>query len=367
MAGILHPYLMGAGQGLLAPPTPAAPMAQQSGGLLSMFMPEVGQNKFYQGFDRNRDTLTNAFFGMVGQDGPRGAARGFAQGAQYGRESDRVLAEQRRKEAEAQRTKNSTIEWLTKSRPDLAEAVAAGMPIGEAFNQAFAQQKSTATDDMREYEFARQQGYEGTFRDFMTEMKKAGSTQVTQIAGQSNTFRDTVDKKSAEMFSGLMDSGYQAQRSKVQIERLAGLLEQVPTGGGAAMRQIAGNFGIATEGLDEIQAAQAIINQLVPQQRPPGSGPMSDADLELFKQSLPRIVNQPGGNQIIIETMMGIAEYTEMQGRIAQAVVNGEISTQEGTRLLNQLPNPLERIKTGSTQPATSPDEYARRYGLEPR
>lgn len=35
------------------------------------------------------------------------------------------------------------------------------------------------TDDMREYEFAKGQGYEGTFQQFMTDMKKAGATNVT--------------------------------------------------------------------------------------------------------------------------------------------------------------------------------------------
>lgn len=34
----------------------------------------------------------------------------------------------------------------------------------------------TPTDDMREYEFAKQQGFEGTFTDFMTAMRKAGAS-----------------------------------------------------------------------------------------------------------------------------------------------------------------------------------------------
>lgn len=130
MAGILHPFLMGGGQGLLAPPTPAAPMAQQSGGLLSMFMPEVGQNKFYQGFDRNRDALTNAFFGMVGQDGPRGAARGFAQGAAAGNQADQVRRAKMEEQQKARDQVNKTVGWLTNKfglSPEDAQA-AAGNP-----------------------------------------------------------------------------------------------------------------------------------------------------------------------------------------------------------------------------------------------
>jgi len=44
------------------------------------------------------------------------------------------------------------------------------------------QAKDTRTDDIREYEFARSQGYDGTFQQFMTDMKKAGaSTQTVNV------------------------------------------------------------------------------------------------------------------------------------------------------------------------------------------
>ena len=48
---------------------------------------------------------------------------------------------------------------------------------------------------------------------------------------------------------------------------------------------------------------RAILSQLVPGQRAPGSGTMSDADLALYRNSLPQISNKPGGNAIIIATM----------------------------------------------------------------
>lgn len=40
------------------------------------------------------------------------------------------------------------------------------------------QMRNPTTDDVREYQFARQQGYEGSFTDFMKEMRQAGATQV---------------------------------------------------------------------------------------------------------------------------------------------------------------------------------------------
>ena len=100
-------------------------------------------------------------------------------------------------------------------------------------------------------------------------------------------------------------------------------------------------FGLDTEGLSEIQAAQAVISSLVPEQRPPGSGPMSDADLIEFKASLPRIINQPGGNELILNTLRGIARYDIEAGEIAAAVASREITQAEARKRLSELENPL--------------------------
>jgi len=87
---------------------------------------------------------------------------------------------------------------------------------------------------------------------------------------------------------------------------------------------------------------------LVPQQRPPGSGTMSDADLDLFKKSLPRIINQPGGNRAIIDYLKGINEYLIKEGEIASEVLNKKITPAEGDARLMSLQNPLELFKNSA-------------------
>jgi flagellar protein FlgJ len=109
----------------------------------------------------------------------------------------------------------------------------------------------------------------------------------------------------------------------------------------------AGEWGIPTEGLDELQTAQAIISALVPEQRQPGSGPMSDADLALFKQSLPRIIGQPEGNKLIIDTMRGIAEYDAEGARIVQKLRNEEMTRAEAFEALMNRKNPLADLGKG--------------------
>jgi flagellar protein FlgJ len=174
---------------------------------------------------------------------------------------------------------------------------------------------------------------------------------VIQNAGQTDEFYGNLDKKSGDSFAAIYDAGVNAQSKIAQIDRMERLLSSAPQGATGALTQIAGNFGINIEGLSEVQAATALINQLVPQQRQPGSGPMSDADLALFKQSLPRIINQPDGNRIIMNTMRGIAQYEQQQGQIAAHVMNREMSPADGRKALMELQNPLAFLNDVNAPP----------------
>jgi hypothetical protein len=179
-----------------------------------------------------------------------------------------------------------------------------------------------------------------TLEQFAAMKKPPGVTVNT--GEKASPFEKKAQEAQATVFSDIQKSGIEAQRSSRDVQRLGNILDKVGTGGAAAFKQAAGNLGIKTEGLDEIQAAQAIINKLVPQQRPPGSGTMSDADLALYKESLPRIINQPGANKRIVESMKQINQYLVKEGEIASAVLDGEISPAEGRRRLRDLGNPVQ-------------------------
>lgn len=188
-----------------------------------------------------------------------------------------------------------------------------------------------------------------TLMQYVESKRPPGTT--VNIGGE-NEFRKEVAKAEAKDFAAIKQSGFQAQRSARDINRLDTLLTKVETGGAAAFKQAAGNFGINTEGLTEIQAAQAIINKLVPAQRPPGSGTMSDADLALYKESLPRIINQPGANKEIIRSMREINNYLIEEGKIAALVTSGKISPEEGTRRIFELGNPIQEFFDRTQQSA---------------
>jgi hypothetical protein len=173
-----------------------------------------------------------------------------------------------------------------------------------------------------------------------------GGVTVTNNMGEGDKFYEQLDKNNATSFSAMSDAGVSARSKLAQIDRLQGLLANSPQGMGAGFTQMLGEYGLPTQGVGELQAAQALINELVPQQRQPGSGPMSDADLALFKQSLPRIINQPGSNKLILDTMRGISEYQIQMGEIADRVANREMTAAQGRDAIRALSNPLAGFKT---------------------
>jgi hypothetical protein len=194
---------------------------------------------------------------------------------------------------------------------------------------------------------------------------------VQNIIGDSeSTLAKELAKGQATSINETIDIGSSASRNIVEIDNLENILSDVATGTGASVKAYLGRYGIATEGLDLIQAAEAAINRLVPAQRPPGSGTMSDADLELFKRSLPSLINQTGGNQKIIDTIRAINEYD-----VARAIIAGKVSDwvltpkeerkeleaqgviinpSDGRKAMMEIPNPLEGFKApqGGTAPA---------------
>ena len=265
--------------------------------------------------------------------------------------------------------RNKTAAWLRDvvRREDLASAVESGAIDGSAavtlaYQEPKDKGKIVSAEQMRGM-------FPGTtIEDGLYNLKPdgtankvgGGGTTINMPGGESSEFRKASDKKVAEQIGVMASGGLAAQRNLGFITELDRVLQEAPQGFGGALVGMAGNLGLELgEGAGAVQAAQAIINRLVPQQREPGSGPMSDADLELFKQSLPRIINQPDGNRRIIDTIKAISQYDIDRGNIARRAQMGEISPYEALQQIQSLPNPLEWVRGMSTQAPTQEDRDA--------
>jgi hypothetical protein len=192
-------------------------------------------------------------------------------------------------------------------------------------------------------------------RDANTNQVRAAGTGGTTIINQgpsSDKFSDETAKMLAKEAAETVQVGNMARANLRALGRLSDLLAQSPQGIEGALVLALGEIGIPTEGLDAAQATRALINKMVPEQRAPGTGPMSDADLALFKESVPRIINQPGGNAIIIDTLRKIAEYDVQRGDIARQLQLGKINYDQAAEQWAGLSDPLAEF---ARDPATPP------------
>lgn len=294
-----------------------------------------------QPFFKNPDFWDTLAIGLQGMTlNPNQALIGALQ--------ERIGARREERQTTAQR--NATAAWLeSQGLAQLAEGVRSGAITGaEALTMARGGGREP-TALMQNYEFFLQQG--------MTPeqaLQAVRSGTVVNVGGESSEFRKASDKALATQIGEISAEGLSAQRSLGLVNELDRVLQQAPQGFGGALVGMAGNLGLQLgEGAGAVQAAQAIINRLVPQQRQPGSGPMSDADLELFKQSLPRIINQPEGNRRIIDTLKAIAQYDIERGNIARRAQIGEITPFEALQQIQSLQNPLDWVRSMSTEGVT--------------
>lgn len=298
-------------------------------------------NPFYKAFDSNRSAIVSGFAGMGGA-APNNIGGGFAQGFAQGMPLDERRADKFAKQTKLTEQGNVTRSWLEQQGfTDLVPLVDAGQ-ADIAYTEAMRRMQPQSADP---FTLGKGQIRYDAAGNVIAQGPEGGpDTVITNNIGGSDKFYDTMDAKLAEQTASVIDSGMNAQSNNIRLGELERVLQTAPQGAQGVMVQAAGAIGLPVQGLDDVQAAQALISQMVPGQRPAGSGTMSDADLALFKASLPQIINQPGGNQKILQTMKAVNEYTIEQARIAQMVANREISPADGRAMQAQVPNPLAGI-----------------------
>lgn len=277
-----------------------------------------------------------------------------------------VMAGRENRAAEQQN--NRTVEWL-RSQPNgerfaqLAEAVGAG-PALQMYQEAIKPQESFQTLSGQQLI---DMGMAGANPNALYKVNQA-TGEISQVGGAGTTinmgdqltpFDEAAQKFQVEMYGTMAASAPNAQATLGQVDMLDTLLEQSGSGFAQGLSKfVFDTFGIDTQG-SAAAAANALISQLVPAQRPQGSGTMSDADLALYRSSLPQLQQSPEGNKLIIDGMRALAQYNLATARIAGQVLNGQIDPATADQMIIDLGNPLkevnDRIKAIGGQPAATP------------
>lgn len=259
------------------------------------------------------------------------------------------------------------------TNPRMSPSEAANLQLNQQ-KFGFEQQQGGLTNDIKEYNFAKQNGYQGGFSDYQMALKAAGRPTTTINTGDnSSAFAKKADEEAATRMGGYVTDASNAPALIGDMQQLAALGAQFQTGKGAQAMLTAGPYlqamGIDVKGLAPAQAYQAITSRLAPQMRATGSGSSSDTDVRMFLQGLPNIANQPGGNDIINATFSALQQHKIAAAELASKAFlpkeAGGITWQEAESQIRKLPNPYEgfntfrkQLESGGTgqQPAADPN-----------
>lgn len=205
---------------------------------------------------------------------------------------------------------------------------------------------SKLPDPVKQYLFAKGQGYDGSFVDYQTQIRKAGATNVN-VGDNSKKFDDELDKKTADRFGKYIDNADAARRKLVDIDTMREISTRLGSQGAAAgIKEAVGPYaealGVNLDGLSDIQAYGQIIQRLAPQQRAPGSGSTSDIEFKGFLKSLPGLSQNPAAREVGLNTMEALARDEMARGEIATKVSTKELSRVEAEKALRALPDPMK-------------------------
>lgn len=256
---------------------------------------------------------------------------------------------------------NKTVDWLKKNGyGDIASVVEQNPKTATNVMSAILAQRIKPTEQFRVATPEEAAQYGAIAGQFGKDGRFYPTSKIdkTQVVGDKSAFTEAGQKALAQSFAEAAALGREAGANIGKIKMLSQLLDQSDTGITAGFASRANQlFGVDFRS-DAAAAAEAMISQLVPQQRPPGSGVISDADLALYKASLPAISTRPGGNALIIQSMMAIAEHNQKVGRISsKALTDPNYSLAQAEEDIAALPDPFMSVREyiGSEVQAPTP------------
>lgn len=259
-----------------------------------------------------------------------------------------AMAAQDIKDRKTRRGVNQSLEYIRSVDPELAKMVEQNPALlQQVLSQVTAKQLKGKTTIMSSEQIKTQFNQEvpsGTYE--VTVGRDNQPTDISPINPRVGNNADTIRMELALKASNKLGQNFGPMKTKFsKLGILETLLGQTETGFMPGLSQMLfENFKIDTRS-DTAAAAGALINEMVPQMRPAGSGPMSDADLELFKASAPSIAAKPGGNALIVKTMQAIAQYELKFAEIHQQFASGIIKEiPERDRRIAALADPMAGV-----------------------
>jgi hypothetical protein len=181
-----------------------------------------------------------------------------------------------------------------------------------------------------------------------------GGQQPFQSPAQAALTAEATARVSAgtEQATKLSANRLQAQTNLSLANQTEKLLNAIEPGAiTGATAQLREKFGLNLDANGgKVQALQAALERLANDQHKVGTGAVSDADLRSFQKQVPSLYGTREGNQLIMDTIKGVAEYNDKATELAAQWRGNKISLDQFNDRIEKLPNPMENFQRYQSQ-----------------
>lgn len=187
------------------------------------------------------------------------------------------------------------------------------------------------TTDQKNYSLAVQQGYKGTFMDYMKDKKSP----LVNIQDKSES---EFQKQATASAFKIINEATKQVNDFADIEGRLGILQKQLEGGNLEtgifeemkipFKRLAAGLNILSQdeldSLDAQELFQRTVNFIVPRLRVSGSGSTSDTEVRLFRESAPALSLTQGGNLLIVGGMSAIAKHNRKRLNLMNKYIEDE-------------------------------------------
>jgi hypothetical protein len=230
-------------------------------------------------------------------------------------------------------------------------------PLGLALNEAEDLYRQNPRSAAARADFERSlQRYQASpeGRAEIKEAEERAQARVRREGANDEEFDRTAAREQAQNFTEMSKGIADGSRMLSNLRVLETMAADLPSGILGFFSEQGARLGIGSQA-PQYEVARALLNQLIPGQRQGMPGAVSDRDVQMFRDSLPRLMSSPEGRQMTIDTLKAVAEDQVVRGRIAQDALNGRVPRREAEGMMDELPSPFTRFI-----------EYQRQAGRDP-
>lgn len=191
-------------------------------------------------------------------------------------------------------------------------------------------------NSVREFQFAQQNGFDGTYQEFLASKRASTSVTVNNQDAPANdsALRKELGKNEGQLYSTFLAAGQTAVALNQDLGAIDELIQFAPQG--PIQGRLAERFqGFSSAG----DALQSIVKRVAPSLRAEGSGSTSDIEYDGFLRSLPSLKNKPEANRAVVEILRAKAGLNIERAQLIQSYQNNEISAQDVRAGLSDLAN----------------------------